>query len=409
MLWSARQWVEPVLAWGGRGASGGEVYLATLRRLGASSARVTGFVQNGSLPVYASVIMATAAALPAGALVRGMGLVGMAAARTRARGAGGDHPRRGRARSRNRASPILRCVFLGVAGYAMAGLFVLSGAPDLALTQASVETLSTVVFVLVLRRLPERFERQSTSRRRAVRFLVATAVAAVVFVFALVAAGVRLSPTVSDAIVARSVPDGHGRNVVNVILVDFRGFDTLAEITVLATASIGAVALTWAGRRATGRRTTQPGVTHLRRPSARVRGRVGTAGLPRCAAHVGVVVVRRPQPTRRWFRGRAPGGVSHRASLHRWRHRRGSGPITLPALDGARCRPFHRHTSRRSYRSWPEVPCSTPGSPRSIFRSSARSTSSSALAFDVGVYLTVVGMVLMAFEAFGEDRVEETR
>ena len=47
--------------------------------------------------------------------------------------------------------------------------------------------------------------------------------------------------------IERSVPDGHGRNVVNVILVDFRGFDTLGEITVLASAAIGAVALARAG------------------------------------------------------------------------------------------------------------------------------------------------------------------
>ena len=140
-------------------------------------------------------------------------------------------------------------MFLSVAGYAMAGLFVLSGAPDLALTQAAVETLSTVVFVLVLRRLPEHFERQSSSRRRVVRLAIAAAVGVTVFVFALVAAGYRLTPPVSDEMVARSVPDGHGRNVVNVILVDFRGFDTLGEITVLAVASIGAVALARVGRR----------------------------------------------------------------------------------------------------------------------------------------------------------------
>ena len=52
--------------------------------------------------------------------------------------------------------------------------------------------------------------------------------------------------------VERSQPDGHGNNVVNVILVDFRGLDTLGEITVLATASIGMVALARAGRRAPG-------------------------------------------------------------------------------------------------------------------------------------------------------------
>ena len=55
-------------------------------------------------------------------------------------------------------------LFLGMVGYTMAGLFVVQGAPDLALTQVAIETLSTVLFVLVLRRLPDRFE--TTPRRR---------------------------------------------------------------------------------------------------------------------------------------------------------------------------------------------------------------------------------------------------
>jgi multicomponent Na+:H+ antiporter subunit A len=54
---------------------------------------------------------------------------------------------------------------------------------------------------------------------------------------------------VSTDIIERSVPEGHGRNVVNVILVDVRGLDTLAEITVLAAAAVGAVALARVGRR----------------------------------------------------------------------------------------------------------------------------------------------------------------
>ena len=69
-----------------------------------------------------------------------------------------------------------------------------------------------------------------------------------VFVFALVAAGVRLTSHRCRRRWWRDrVPDGHGRNVVNVILVDFRGFDTLGEITVLAVAAIGAVALARVG------------------------------------------------------------------------------------------------------------------------------------------------------------------
>ena len=139
-------------------------------------------------------------------------------------------------------------LFLGVVGYSMAGLFVLQGAPDLALTQAAIETLSTTLFVLVLRRLPDRFVRTSGVRRRVVRVVVSVSVAVVVFVFAIVAAASRTERPVSDAMLEQSLPEGHGRNVVNVILVDIRGFDTLGELTVLVSAAIGAVALARAGR-----------------------------------------------------------------------------------------------------------------------------------------------------------------
>ena len=64
--------------------SGGDVYLAALRGIGVTSARVTGFVQNGSLPVYAGVIVATAAVLPAAALAVGLGLAGLAGVRSHA-------------------------------------------------------------------------------------------------------------------------------------------------------------------------------------------------------------------------------------------------------------------------------------------------------------------------------------
>jgi multicomponent Na+:H+ antiporter subunit A len=131
----------------------------------------------------------------------------------------------------------------------MAALFVIEGAPDLALTQAAIETLSTVLFVLVLRKLPDRFERRSTPLTRSVRLVVAVAVAVTVFVFDIVARQARTATPVSTEMVDRSLPDAEGRNVVNVILVDFRGLDTLGEITVLVAASIGAVALARAGRR----------------------------------------------------------------------------------------------------------------------------------------------------------------
>ena len=143
----------------------------------------------------------------------------------------------------------MAALFLGTTGYAMAGLFVVQGAPDLALTQVAIETLSTVLFVLVLRRLPDRFERTSNASRQTVRIAIALAVAAMVFTFAIVSRAYRTESPVSSEMVAQALPEGHGRNIVNVILVDIRGLDTLGEITVLAAAAIGAVALARAGRR----------------------------------------------------------------------------------------------------------------------------------------------------------------
>ena len=92
-----------------------------------------------------------------------------------------------------------------------------------------------------------------STRQRAVRLTVAAAVGASVFVMALTMSPPRSDradlPPVSQELVARAEPDGHGHNVVNVVLVDFRGFDTLGEISVLVAASIGTVALARSGRR----------------------------------------------------------------------------------------------------------------------------------------------------------------
>jgi multicomponent Na+:H+ antiporter subunit A len=400
------RWVQPRLAWGKAIPSGAEVYLAGLRGLGLVSARVTSFVQSGSLPVYVGVILVTASALPAGAM-----LVEREWAGWPAFGSLREAPvaialliaALGAAIVRQRFSA---AVFLGMAGYAMAGLFVLSGAPDLALTQVAVETLSTVVFVLVLRRLPERFERQSSVRRRGVRLGIAAAVGATVFAFALVAAGHRLTPPVSEEMVARSVPDGHGRNVVNVILVDFRGFDTLAEITVLAVASLGAVALARAGRRtADGRREAPTGNVDVRR-----------------LAFVDVsvrVVFHAVLMTSLWllFAGHnQPGGGFVGGLL-------AGSAITLRYIAGG----IDEVRGRSRFRPWTvlgaglllaaataTVPLLAGGSVLEVGLATLDlpaigvAKMSSALAFDTGVYLAVVGMVLMAFEAFGDDPAEVT-
>jgi len=250
VLFVLRNPVGRVLQVGDRLPDGGDAYLAGLRILNAAANRTTGFVQNGSLPIYTAVILLTAAALPVATLLADLPWPGWPEA-----AADPGHllvacvivgAALAAAVVRRRISAVL---FLGVTGYGMAALFLIRGAPDLALTQVAIETLSTVMFVLVLRRLPDRFERRSAVSLRAVRVVIAAAVAAGVFVFALVASGNRVADPVSEEMVARAYPDGHGRNIVNVILVDFRALDTAGEITVLAAAAIGAVALARAGRR----------------------------------------------------------------------------------------------------------------------------------------------------------------
>lgn len=214
---------------------------------GASA--VTGLVQSGSLPVYLAVILLAVVAVPGAALafgtpwpesltlvhsplqgvIGGLSVVAAIAA----------------CRQTRRFSAVL---LLGVVGYSMAGLFVIHGAPDLALTQLVVETLLIVVFMLVLRRLPDDFPAR-TRQSHVVAVGVAAAVAVFVFTFSLVSSDARRADPVSDAYLDLAYPEAGGRNVVNVVLVDFRGLDTLGEITVLAVAAVGAMMLVRGRRR----------------------------------------------------------------------------------------------------------------------------------------------------------------
>ena len=147
---------------------------------------------------------------------------------------------------------IAGALMLGAVGYMMAGFYVAQGAPDLALTQFAIETLSTVLFVLVLRYLPSTWSHQAPAIARPMRIAVSVVVGAAIFVFALVASGARsdvAGPQQSEVMIENALPKGKGHNVVNVILVDFRGWDTMGEITVLLVAAAGAVSLARGGRR----------------------------------------------------------------------------------------------------------------------------------------------------------------
>lgn len=132
---------------------------------------------------------------------------------------------------------------LGVVGYGIAILFLLFGAPDLAMTQFSVETLTVVVIVLVVWKLPY-FEQLTKRGDRAKDVIIAIAVGVLMTLFVLVITAAPLTSQISPDIVADSYLLAKGRNIVNVILVDFRGVDTFGEITVLAVAGIGVFVLT---------------------------------------------------------------------------------------------------------------------------------------------------------------------
>ena len=137
---------------------------------------------------------------------------------------------------------LLAVAALSLVGLGVSCIYVLFGAPDLAMTQIAVDSLSIVLLLAVFRRLPDlRPLSQRFTRLRDA--CIALAVGTMMGLLTLYASRTQLSPSISSELVARSVPEGYGRNVVNVILVDFRALDTLGEITVVAMAALGVFAL----------------------------------------------------------------------------------------------------------------------------------------------------------------------
>ena len=183
------------------------------------------------------------------------------------------------ARATRRFAAVL---LVGAIGYGMAALFVIQGAPDLAVTQLLIETLGVVIFVMVVRYLPSHFpERPRTPalrRSQLGRAVLAGAVGVFIFVFALLAVGARHVPPISQEYMEKTLPEAGGHNVVNVIVVDFRGFDTMGEITVLAVAALGVAAIVGAGTARAGRRTAD---AVLATPRGRIRAGRCPGGIPR--------------------------------------------------------------------------------------------------------------------------------
>jgi multicomponent K+:H+ antiporter subunit A len=137
---------------------------------------------------------------------------------------------------------LVSLVMLSVAGLMVALAFARFSAPDLALTQLSVEMVTIILLMLSLFFLPRTTPAESSMRRRARDMGLAGLMGILVSVLTF-AVLTRPYNAISGFFLENSVPGGGGANVVNVILVDFRGFDTLGEITVLAIAALAIHAL----------------------------------------------------------------------------------------------------------------------------------------------------------------------
>ncbi|MCF8231886.1 MAG: DUF4040 domain-containing protein [Bacteroidales bacterium] len=137
--------------------------------------------------------------------------------------------------SRSRLAAI---VAMGVVGYGIALVFMYYGAIDLAITQILAETLIVVLFVLVMQKMP-RFLRLSDKKQRVRDLVIAIGFGTVMTLVTIQSMDISLQPAISDFFIENSWSKAFGKNVVNVILVDFRAMDTLGEIIVLAVAALG--------------------------------------------------------------------------------------------------------------------------------------------------------------------------
>jgi multicomponent Na+:H+ antiporter subunit A len=231
-------------------ANADHIYDAVLRAADVLSVRLTAVTQRGSIPATQSVILTTLVLVPMTVLVLG--------ARDRPEFALWDSPPQlvvgllmlaaavGAAVMRNRLAAVL---LVGVTGYGCGVMFAFHGAPDLALTQFLVETLTLVVFVLVLRTLPAETGGADIKRFRVPRLMLALSVGATVTTLAAFAMAARTGRPIADLLPEAAYLRGHGANTVNVLLVDIRAWDTMGEVSVLLVAATGVASMVFRNRR----------------------------------------------------------------------------------------------------------------------------------------------------------------
>ncbi|RCW43727.1 multicomponent Na+:H+ antiporter subunit A [Halopolyspora algeriensis] len=218
---------------------------------------VTGRVQAGSLPTYLGIILLTVLAVSGTALLTRSTPIEQFRAWDRIL----QVPLAiailiavaGVVRARRRLTAVL---LVGVIGYGIGGIFIIDGAPDLALTQFLVETLTLVAFVFVLRRLPVRFTQSDPAPGlRWVKMLIAVGGGVFMAFASMIFSSARQTPSgVSEQYIARAEQGAGATNVVNAIIVDFRAFDTIGEISVLAVAATGVASLILTSRHERRRR-----------------------------------------------------------------------------------------------------------------------------------------------------------
>ncbi|USQ76305.1 Na+/H+ antiporter subunit A [Ornithinimicrobium cryptoxanthini] len=222
----------------------GRVYQQLVRGVDRLALEVTGGFQRGSLPTLLAIILVVLVTLPTVQLVRGVTWPDDITWFDRPAQVGVGVVVVFAAIAATRARRRLRAVFLvSVTGYGTAMLFLLHGAPDLALTQVLVETVTLVVFVLVIRRLSGRFPDDPSVLTRRLRAVLGVAVGAVVAAVAMTAVAVRSQEPSARSLIETAKEYGGGDNIVNVILVDVRAWDTMGELSVVLAAATGVTSL----------------------------------------------------------------------------------------------------------------------------------------------------------------------